>query len=55
MEVLEIHEWLLFADLADAQVSTADYLTTTITTACTPALVARRRITLINNYFKPLP
>ena len=30
-------------------------LTTIITTACTPVLATRRRITLINNYFKPLP
>ena len=53
-EILELREWPIFADLADAQASIVDYLTTTITTACTPALATKRRITLINNYFKPL-
>jgi len=54
-EVLELREWPVFADLADAQASIADYLTITITTACTPVLATRRRIALINNHFKPLP
>ena len=54
-EVLERRGWPVFADLADAQASIADYLTTIITTAYTPASVIKPRITLINNYFKPLP
>ena len=54
-EVLERREWSVFADLADAQASIADYLTTTITTVCTPVLATKRRIALTNNYFKILP
>ena len=54
-EVLELREWPVFVDLVDAQASIADYLTTIITTACTPALATRRRIALINNHFKLLP
>ena len=54
-EVLEVRERSVFADLADAQRSVADYLTTTITSACTPASTTRPPITLINSFFKLLP
>ena len=48
-EVLELREWPVLADLADAQASIADYLTTTITTACTPALAIKSLISFTNN------
>ena len=54
-EVLELREWPVFADLADAKASIADYLIPTITTACTPVLATRRHIALNNSYLKPLP
>ena len=54
-EVLEVCERSVFADLADAQRSVADYLTTTITSACTPASTTSPPITLINSFPKLLP
>ena len=53
-ELLKLREWPVFADVADAQASVADYLITTITTGCTPALAIRHPITFINNFFKLL-
>ena len=54
-EVLEGREWPVFADLADAQASVADYLTTTITSVYTPASTIKPRIPLTSNFFKLLP
>ena len=53
--VFEVRERPLFTDLADAQASVADYLTTTITSDCTPALVTIRLILLINSFFHQCP
>jgi putative transposase len=54
-EVLKGREWPVFADLADAYATFADYLTIVITSACIPASAIRRPITLTNNCFKLLP
>ena len=54
-EVLELRERPVFANLSDAQASVADYLTTTITSACTPVLTTRRRTILTNNFFDLTP
>ena len=55
IEVLEVRERPVFANSADAQVSVAGYLTTTITSTCMPALTTRRRITFTNNFFTLVP
>ena len=54
-EVLELRERPVFADLTDAQRSIADYLTTTITSACTPVLITIRPIILTNSFFSLAP